>query len=128
MVAATSQFGAMQVETVRADAAYQQGDSKQVERSLQYLRTHRADASGSYVRALIAVNQLDRAARELVTDLNNPADRQDALLDAQEFAPTPGTPRDAELEARYRLVLARPEVQAVIRKVGRVESYALETE
>jgi hypothetical protein len=118
----------MQVETVRADAAYQLGDSKQVERSIQYLSIHRADASGAYVDALITVNQSERAARELVADLNNPAERQDALLSVQDFAPAPGTPRDAELEARHRMVVARPEVQAAIRKVGRVESYTLEAE
>jgi hypothetical protein len=43
-VARTSPFGAMQLEEVRLDAAYQLGDSKQVERSLQYLRLHRRDA------------------------------------------------------------------------------------
>jgi hypothetical protein len=31
-----------------------------------------------------------------------------------------------ELEARQRAMIARPEVQAAIRKVGRVASYRLE--
>jgi len=128
MAAATSPYGAMLVEAVRVDAAYQLGDSKQVERSLQYLRAHHTDAPGVYVDALIIVNQLDRAARELVADLNNAAARQYALLSVQAFAPTPGTPRDADEEARRRAVIARPDVQAAIRKVGRVESYALEAE
>jgi hypothetical protein len=47
--------------------------------------------------------------------------RQDALLSVQSFAPMQGTPRDMDLEARRRAVITRPEVQAAIRQVGRVE-------
>jgi len=52
--------------------------------------------------------------------------RQDALLSVQAFAPTPGTPLDTDWDARRRAVIAMPEVQAAIQKVGRVESYSLE--
>jgi tetratricopeptide (TPR) repeat protein len=128
MTAPTSPYGGMQVEAVRADASHQLGDFRQMERSLQYLRVHRADAPGAYEDTLIAVNQLDRAARELVAELRNTAERQDALLSIQTFAATPGTPRTMELDARRRAVIARPEVQEEIRKVGRVESYPLEAE
>jgi hypothetical protein len=116
----------MQMESVRLDAAYQLGDLEQVERSLRYLSIHRADAPGTYEIALISVNQLDRATLELVAELMDPSERQDALLGIQSFAPTPETPRDMDLDARLRAVIARPEVQAAIRKVGRVESYPLE--
>ena len=44
----------------------------------------------------------------------------------RDFAPTPGTPHDMELDARARALLARPEVRAAIDKVGRVASYPLE--
>ena len=117
ITAKTSPFSRMQIEYVRADAAYQLGDLKQVQRSLQYLSVHRADAPGAYEDTLIAVNQLDRAARELVAELRNTAERQDALLSIQTFAATPGTPRTMELDARRRAVIARPEVQEEIRKV-----------
>jgi hypothetical protein len=128
MTARTSPFGAMQIEAVRADAAYQLGDFKQMDRSLRYLRAHRAEAPGAYEDALIAVNQLDRAAHELVAELKHSAERQDALQGIQAFAPTPGTPRDMDFDARRRAVIARPEVQEEIRRVGRVERYALEAE
>jgi hypothetical protein len=126
LLARTSPFGAMQLEEVRLDAAYQLGDSKQVERSLQYLRLHRRDAPSSYVDALITVNQLDRAAHELVAELRDTGERQEALPGIQAFAPTPGTPRDVDFDAERQAVIARPDVQAAIRKVGRVESYPLE--
>jgi tetratricopeptide (TPR) repeat protein len=127
VTAGTSPLGTMEMEEVRIDAAQQLGDAKQVERSLKYLRTHRTDAPNAYEAALIIVNQLDRAARELVVELRDSAERQDALLSIQDFAPTPGTPRDMDFDARHRKVIADPGVQAEIRKVGRVESYPVES-
>jgi tetratricopeptide (TPR) repeat protein len=126
VVAGTSPFGAMQIEAVRLDAASQLGDLKQVERSLQFLRAHRADAPSTYELALVDVKQLDRAAHELVTELRDPVERQDALLSVQNFAPTLMTARDQDLDARQRAVIARSDVQAAIHHVGRVETYKLE--
>jgi len=126
IVAPTSPFGAMQLESVRLEAAQQLRDTQQVRRSLDYLRAHRADAPSDYVDSFIVVNVLDQAARVLIAQLLDKDQRQNALLNVQGFAPTPGTPRDVELEARRRKVIARPEVQAAIHEVGRAESYKLE--
>jgi hypothetical protein len=111
---------------VTLDAAVQLADEKPIERSLQYLHMHRADAPNTYEEALVIANQLHRAARVLVAQLLDTSERQDALLGVQAFAPTPGTPRDMEIDARHRAVMLRPEVQAAIQKVGRVDSYRLE--
>ena len=128
LTAKTSPFGAMQLENVRLNAAYQLGDVKQVERSLKYLRVHRTDAPAAYEDALIIVNQPDRAAHELIAQLTDPAERQNALLSVQNFAPTPSTPRDRDKEDRRREVIARSDVQAEISTVGRIDSYPLEEE
>jgi hypothetical protein len=128
VVAKTSPYGTMRMEAVRVDAYYQLADSKQVEHSLRYLRSHRADSPEAYEDALITVNQLDRAARELVADLLDEGRRQDALGRVQSYAPMPGTQRDMELESRRRAMIARPEVQAAILKVGRIANYPLEEE
>jgi hypothetical protein len=124
--ARTSPYGAMQLEAVRADAAYQLSDLKQVERSLQFLRVHRADAPGAFVNALISVNRLDGATRELVFELMDSERRQEALLNVQTFAAAPGTPRDLNWDSRRREVITKSAVQEAIRKVGRVESYTME--
>jgi hypothetical protein len=124
--AGTSPFGAMQLELVRLDAYAQLKDARQMARSLEYLRAHRADAPAAYGDALLVVNQQDRAAADLVGRLLDPELRQEALLGVQDFAPAPGTPRDRELDARGRALLTRPEVRAAIDKVGRVASYPLE--
>ena len=126
LVAPTSPFGAVQLEFVRLEAAEQLRDTQQIRRSLDYVRAHRADAPSTYVYSLILVSQLDQAARVFIAQLLDKDQRQAALLSVQVFAPVPGTPRDTELEARRRTMVARPDVQAVIQKVGRVESYRLE--
>ena len=126
MTTGTSPFGAMRVESVRLDAYVQLKDEKQISRLLGYLRSHRADDPSIYEQALLVANQQSRAAAELVRRLLDKDLRQDALLEAQDFAPTPGTPHDMELDARGRALLTRPEVRAAIDKVGRVASYPLE--
>jgi beta-barrel assembly-enhancing protease len=128
LTAKTSAFGDMHLEDVRLDAAIQLGDAKQVNRSLNYMRAHRADAPQSYEDAVLTANQVDRAAAELIRELLDKYERQGALLSVQIFAPTPDTLRNRELESRRRAMINRPDVQAAIQKVGRVESYSLENE
>jgi tetratricopeptide (TPR) repeat protein len=119
--------GTMRIELVRLEAAFQLGDSKQVARSMEYLRVHRPDNPSDYLSALLFVNQLDRASHELVTQLLDEDGRQEALLSVQSFAPTRRTPRDMDLDARWHGVIAQSNVQAAIQKVGRVEKYRLES-
>ncbi len=121
-----SPYGAMQLESVRLDAACQLGDSKQVARSLEFLETNRADAPATYVYALLTVNQPDRAASALISDLRDPVQRRAALHIVQEFASTPETPRGVAFDAALQRVIARTDVQNAIRRVGRVERYNLE--
>ncbi|MGD0491679.1 MAG: hypothetical protein ABSC32_09045 [Steroidobacteraceae bacterium] len=128
ITAPASPFGAMQIEKVRLQAAVQLGDAGQVKRSLEYLRTHRADSPGTYEDALIAANDLDRAARVLVHRLADANERQAALASVQEYAPEPEGPVAATLDARLRAVIARQEVQRAINRVGRVERYDLEAD
>jgi beta-barrel assembly-enhancing protease len=121
-----SPYGTMQLEGVRLDAAVQEGDAAQVKRSLSYLGAHRSDAALTYLSALIIANELDRAAQELRRQLAEPATRQEALGVVQTYALEPATPRDLEMRARWQSVLARPDVQQAIDKVGRTDSYDLE--
>jgi len=121
-----SPYGEMQVESVRLDAATQEGDAAQVERSLSYARAHRGEAPMSYLGDLIIANQLDRAAGELRRQLLDPDTRQIALANVQTYTPEQATPRDLEMRARWQSVLARPDVQSTIARVGRVASYDLE--
>jgi tetratricopeptide (TPR) repeat protein len=119
-------FGAMQIELVKLDAATQAGDSAQATRSLRYLTEHRNDSPSTYQSALLIVDQPDKAAAWLVSRLLDPTDRMDALESIQTYVQPPETPHRLELDARWRALIARPEVQSAADKVGRIESYHLE--
>jgi hypothetical protein len=122
----TSPYGAMLVESVRLEAAVQLGDKNQIAASLKYLESHAEDSPGAYLDGLLSANQLDRAAHVLVGQLLNLDQRQDALTRVQDYALPPETAREMEVTSRWREVVARKEVQAAIRKVGRADSYHLE--
>jgi hypothetical protein len=122
----TSPYGAMQAEVHRLQSAVQLGDRDQMSRSMQYLRAHHADAPRAYLYGLIVANQLDQAAHYLITELEDKELRQNVLPEIQKYLPTPGTKTELELEARWQSVVARKEVQSVIHRVGRIESYHLE--
>ena len=121
-----SPYGAMQLETIRLQAAVLSEDRDQAARSSKYLSEHRADSPADYSVSLLTTMQWERAAAYLVSELQDKDLRQDALLDVQDYQPTPGSELEVQLEARWREVVARKEVQSAIRKVGRVESYRLE--
>ena len=123
----TSAYGAMQVEAIKLQAAVELADHEQTSRSLAYLRAHRADAPRAYLYALIVAKQWDQAARFLISMLDDGELRQSILADIQGYPATPDSPTELEIEAQWRSVIARKEVQAAIQKVGRVESYHLES-
>jgi tetratricopeptide (TPR) repeat protein len=125
IAAPASPFGTMQIEKVRLEAAVQLGDAAQVKRSLGYLRMHRRDSSETYEQALIAADDLDRAARVLTDRLADANERQEALASVQDYATEPEGPVAATLDARLRAVIAREDVQDAIKRVGRVERYDL---
>jgi hypothetical protein len=121
-----SAFGLMAMESVRLEAAVQLGDSAAAARSLNYLRLHRADAPAIYRYSLIVSNQLNAAAKLLIAQLRDPNQRIEALQEVQDYAEPPAPDWALEMRAREHSVIARPEVQAAIRKLGRVERYDLE--
>jgi hypothetical protein len=124
----TNALGAMRVEAIRLQSAVQLGDADQVKRSLQFLSEHRADLPDAYLSSLIAAKQLDATAKYLVSELQDRDLRQNALGVIQGYAPRPGSETERDMQARFRSVIARKEVQATIHKVGRVENYPLEAD
>jgi len=123
-----SPYGVMQVEYVKLDAATLSADKAQIARSLQYLEDHREDAPETYEDAQVLVNDPDRAAKFLIERLQDVNQRRVALLSVQTYGSWRKTARMIEFDARRRSVLARADVQEAIQKVGRVESYQLESQ
>jgi beta-barrel assembly-enhancing protease len=121
-----SPYGLMQAAAVRLDAAIQLGDTGQTTKWLTFMRDHRADAPRAYQYGLLRMNEGDTAAKWLIERLKDGDQRSETLLSIQDYAAPPRTPRQAELHERDRDLIARPDVQAEIQKVGRIQRYHLE--
>jgi tetratricopeptide (TPR) repeat protein len=122
---AVSPYGRMQVERVRLMAAVELGNEAAAEVALAYLREHRTDSQRTLQWALIVADRLDEAAGVMVERLLDPATRREMLLGLQEFAPAPRTPRSLIWSGRWDEVVARPEVQSAIARVGRIERFRI---
>jgi tetratricopeptide (TPR) repeat protein len=121
-----SSYGRMQEANVRLDAAVQLGDTEQTEKWLAFMRDHRVDAPRTYEDALLMMNDAETAAKWLIERLDDKDLRSATLLSIQEYAVPLETPRQAELATLKRALIARPDVQAAIQKVGRIDKYNLE--
>lgn len=124
-----SPYGDMWVAATRACAYDSLGDSARRDVQLSYLAAHEQDNVAARVRALICANKLDEAAELYVRRLGISAQRMNAIFALQTYAPNAGAEgsRQALLQARLRAVVARPDVQAALEKVGRIETIPLET-
>ena len=103
----------MRQDTNKADAY--------LERILAQVDGHESRAT----RALVWAGKLDAAAELFIRRLSDPRLRGNALLAAQvrhESVPLSG---DALYRDRWRALLEREDVQAAIKAVGRVQSYAV---
>jgi transglutaminase-like putative cysteine protease/tetratricopeptide (TPR) repeat protein len=121
----TSPYGAMQVANEQLGCAVQLGDQAEVERQLNTLREHQSDSPSTLQRALVSANQLDEVAALLVSRLDDPEQRIDALLSVQQYASTRRAVTAETLWQRWQSVLTRPEIQQAIARVGTVESYQI---
>lgn len=121
-----SPYGRMQEAIVRLDAAVQIGDAEQTEKWLAFIREHRVDAPRTYEETLLLMNDVETAAKWLIQRLEDKDLRSATLLSIQEYAVPRETPRQVELRKRRRDLMVRADVQAEIRKVGRIESYNIE--
>ncbi len=70
---------------------------------------------------------MDEAAAGLIAQLQDPMDRSDALLELQDTRDAPPLPEEVLLTARWKQLKQRADVQAAVRRVGRIESYPLFT-
>jgi hypothetical protein len=121
----TSPFGAMQVAIERLASADMTGDTAEAEKQLGFLREHRDDSLPSYQRALISANHQDEAAQLLISRLQDPDQRLEALMEVQKFKLPPLPKRADQWHKRWDAMLARSDVKEAIGKVGVVSEYPL---
>jgi tetratricopeptide (TPR) repeat protein len=120
-----SAYGRMQRAKVRVMAATQLGRAQDVEEALTYLRENERDAPDALQSALLWAGQIDEASQLLISRLQDPALRTDALREMQQYSDPPAPPRRQEWRERLKTLRERPEVRATIQQVGSIDRYAL---
>ncbi len=120
---AMSPMGRMQLSYVRLQIAMEKNDSASIAREMAYLRQHRTDDIGTWQRALLSHGDLDAAAALLIDRLQAPDWRSAALVEMQHYLRSDQTPTMRVFQQRWNTVTARPDVQAALAKVGRVERF-----
>ena len=118
-----SPYGFMQAAIEYLASADQLGDAAEVEKQLALLKEHQQDSLSTYQRALISANRPDEAAQLLISRLQDPDQRIDALLDVQDYKEAVLGPRAVEWQKRWVAVKHRPDVVEAIGKVGTVSTY-----
>jgi tetratricopeptide (TPR) repeat protein len=107
--------------------ALQLNDAVAATRAREQLFASRVDTPGHYRDGLLLENRMDDAAAVMIAQLADPMDRSTALLELQDTRDAPPLPEEVLLTARWKQLKQRPDVQAAVRRVGRVESYPLFT-
>lgn len=124
-----SVYGDMWLQSERACAADQTGDRQTRDEALAALRAHEADNAMALSHALLCVNDVDGAAALMIRRLNNPKERESALVALQRYhhVATRRMPREALELQRLTQVRERPDVIAAAAAVGRIEDSPLFT-
>jgi tetratricopeptide (TPR) repeat protein len=125
---AMSGYGRMVKTLVQQCAALQKGDGEAAAAALSTLRRDHGDTPGVLIEGLLRIGGLDEAATVLIAWLDSPDLRGEALARVQDFREEPPLRGDATAAANSKKLLARTDVQAAIRRAGRVLSvpvYAL---
>jgi hypothetical protein len=117
--------GQMQLEGVKLRIAVDRHDESAASAAMAYLRAHKAEEPDTLQDGLLLRGKLDEASALLIERLENPEWRTDALVDMQHYADVARTPMEKTIFDRWNTVVARPDVQAALQKVGRVETFAI---
>lgn len=115
--------GNMQLEYVRLQIAIEKNDADSTAKHMAYLQKHRTDDIATWQRALLKHGDLDAAAALLIQRLQAPGWRSDALVEMQHYIRSEQTPAMKTMEQRWNAVTSRPDVEAALAKVGRVERF-----
>ena len=120
-----SEYGKMQVQLVLLRAAVARKDAAAVSAALDELRATQSTSPGTLQQALLDANEIEEAARLLISRLQNPQQRSAALVDVQEYKQAPPTPADKLTHQRWGTLRARKDVRDAVAAVGRIEKFPL---
>jgi beta-barrel assembly-enhancing protease len=118
-----SAYGNAQIYLVLFTVALQRDDRPEADRTLTYLREHRADAPDALQAALLRAGEIAEAQQALLDRLADPLLRSAALVEMQIYFERTRAPKDAEWRARALKLGEDPAVRQAIAKVGVIERY-----
>lgn len=116
-------YGSMRLHYVSLQIAIEKNDTQAITEHMAYLRTHQIDDIATWQRALMRHGDLDAAEALLIQRLENSDWRSAALVSLQHYADRQQTPTMKAAEDRWNTVSSRPDVQAAVAKVGRIEHF-----
>jgi len=120
-----SEYGRTQYEFVRFQAFEQQKKTSEAEAIVAWMREHKDDSLETAQDTLMEAGDVDGAAALMISRLNDPDERSNALAGIQRYAQSPRTERLKELDGLSEVLLARPDVVAAIAQYGRRETFPI---
>lgn len=118
-------YGKAAQALVQFAAARGQGDTRAMETAREVIFAQRDDAPLFHREMLLEQGDLDGAAAVLIGQLRSPVDRGETLASLQDMRTYPSLPGDVRIDAAWRALKQRADVQAEVARVGRIERYAL---
>lgn len=120
-----SDIGRMVKASAEQRAYLRKGDVVAAAKALDFLRENRATSETIYLDALVEAGDLDTAAAVLTAQLESADDRAEVLYKLQDFKDLPTPPAYAAVLANWKVLIARPDVQAAVARVGRISKVDL---
>lgn len=120
-----SGYGTAQRSYIRFVAAQHRGDKAEAAAAARGVVEQGPAAASLLYELPLAAGRMNEATAMLIVQLESLKLRSSALLVLQEMRRAPTLPAEATMQARWRELVARPDVQAALAKVGRVERYDL---
>lgn len=116
----------IKVLALQVCAAAQMGDQMKIVSALGYIDAHATAGLDDMIDAHLCIGDIKGAAVIMGRMLEDPRRRHSALLELQDWKPPAyRTPWGRQMDARRRLLRARPEVAGVLQRVGRINAYDL---
>lgn len=120
-----SGYGQAAQAVIQFAAARQRGDAAAAAAARAVIVDQRKDARLFHREMLLEEGDLDGAAGVLIEQLRSPLERSDALASLQDMRVYPSLPGDVRIDAAWRELKQRADVQAEVSRVGRIERYDL---
>lgn len=120
-----SGYGQAAQAVIQFAAARQRGDAAAAAAARAVIVDQRQDARLFHREMLLEEGDLDGAASVLIEQLRSPLERSDALASLQDMRVYPSLPGDVRIDAAWRELKQRADVQAEVSRVGRIERYDL---